>query len=492
MSETRPIFKESTEGAVPGAFSYAIINTIFSYRMVDNFFISGGRLKRESVPSFLFEYLKYRIINESSGGHEALVLLRKIAEHLASKTSDGRTAEDYIQEISRVMVARNCNMISSFWTKEYPTTPKEFEDHVKVAALYTDTAVIVDEMIQNGTLGRTRSSLFGSGQQFVAAHGDEAMVNAALKDGSHFMGPDSRKDMLVWAASAGNLNTVNFVWNSHIQDYPWVFVRKGNRSTWRSMLVLEHIHCTTLLRNKSFDQWVRNAGYHETSLANMGTPSREVFKFLMEKRSIHCTTRVYGEKWFTRLLGESACYGWADMAAHYLDLGAKVDGPIPNPGILYEDPDERPLLKACKYGYEDLVDVLLAHDADTSKPILEFAVRKGNLAIVKKLLDHKAELGDALLEAAKKGWGDIVQELLQRGATIDHNLQPLLLAAMKHEHTAMFHMLVQANGGEISNNIKSECINKAREKGLESMAQLVEQVPAARDCESLDVKEQLI
>jgi ABC-type tungstate transport system substrate-binding protein len=65
-----------------------------------------------------------------------------------------------------------------------------------------------------------------------------------------------------------------------------------------------------------------------------------------------------------------------------------------------------------------------------------------NLSIVRKLLNYGAELDGALLAVAAKGWGDIVEELLDRGASIGGNLQDLLLSAVKYEYFLMFMLLV--------------------------------------------------
>jgi hypothetical protein len=88
------------------------------------------------------------------------------------------------------------------------------------------------------------------------------------------------------------------------------------------------------------------------------------------------------------------------------------------------------------------VEILLSYGASVSKPTLEVAAWAGNLSIVWKLLDYGAELDGALLAVAAKGWGDIVEELLDCGASIGGDLQDLLLSAVKYEYSLMFMLLV--------------------------------------------------
>jgi ankyrin repeat protein len=83
-----------------------------------------------------------------------------------------------------------------------------------------------------------------------------------------------------------------------------------------------------------------------------------------------------------------------------LDLRADVNGFSPK---VYNNRRDIPLINACKKGFEAIVELLLAYSADTLNPILEFAAEQGNLYIVQKLLDYRAEFGEAMLAAAAKG-----------------------------------------------------------------------------------------
>jgi hypothetical protein len=211
--------------------------------------------------------------------------------------------------------------------------------------------------------------------------------------------------------------------------------------------------------------------HNEYSLATMATPRREIFRFITEKREIHCTDREFGVKEYTRFLLQCAYKGWADMAACYLDLGASVNGLASS---AYDDDEpQRPLIDGYKYGYEGIVKVLLTHGADTSRPALEIAAQNGQLAIVRMLLGPGAEHGEALTRAAAKGYGDIVEELLNAGADVKNGSHSLLPHAIEHEHVIMFRLLVERGCDVKDPAAVAVCVKVAQEKGLDSMLELL-------------------
>jgi ankyrin repeat protein len=157
------------------------------------------------------------------------------------------------------------------------------------------------------------------------------------------------------------------------------------------------------------------------------------------------------------------------MAACYLDLGACVNAS----GPLYNDIEQRPLVSACKNGHEEVVNILLARCADTSQPVLEIAARQGHLTIVQMLLDHGAEIGDAISGAVAKGYMDIVKELLDHGANVTSGSRSMLVQAIEQEHEAMFRLLVDRGGASRDLDTSAECVRVAEEKGLDSMLKLL-------------------
>lgn len=199
-------------------------------------------------------------------------------------------------------------------------------------------------------------------------------------------------------------------------------------------------------------------------------PSREIFEFLMEKRRLHCINKEFGQKDYTDFLRHCAIKGWTDMAAHYLDLGAFLEGLDTS---LWQGQERWPLLEACKNGHRDVIEVLLKYGANTCLLALEFAAGRGYLDIVRSLLQQGAELGDAISLAAAKGYGDVDQELLDHGADIKNLRRPLLVYAVEQERVSLFRRLVERGCDPCDRKTVAECVRLAKEQGLESMLQLL-------------------
>jgi hypothetical protein len=355
-------------------------------------------------------------MNEPRHGRPTLNLIRDVAASLGHASSDGRNTMEMAGQLCQYLADDYLFNIANFWGDRIPKVHGEtLQDSIYVAALRTKTMPLIDEVVASGRIESVQSGLFGTARNYAAQDGDLVMMRAVIDSCPQYNILHLRRSMLQLSAEAGRMDIVRLVWNSATDEQPWEFVRGGRTC---------------------------EAKRNESSLAHMDTPSRDVFEFLMDKRRIHCTTRDYGEEEYTKFLSFCACKGWTEMAVHYLELRAKVDG-ILLPGGAFLDPP--PLVMACQYGHGEVVEILLSHGASVSKPTLEVAARAGNLSIVRKLLDYGAELDGALLAAAAKGWGDIVEELLDRGASIGGDLPDLLLSAVKHEHSSMFTLLVQRN-----------------------------------------------
>jgi ankyrin repeat protein len=101
------------------------------------------------------------------------------------------------------------------------------------------------------------------------------------------------------------------------------------------------------------------------------------------------------------------------------------------------------------------------------------AAEKGDLDTVCILLDHGAELGEALSSAAAKGYGDIMQLLLDAGADLKNDSRSLLIHTVEYEHVLMFRMLVERGCAVSDPETVAECVRVAEENGLVSMLQLV-------------------
>jgi ankyrin repeat protein len=89
--------------------------------------------------------------------------------------------------------------------------------------------------------------------------------------------------------------------------------------------------------------------------------------------------------------------------------------------------EKRPLIDACHNGHEGVVKVLLQYGADTLEPALEIVAGKGRLDLVRLLLEHGAECGEAVERAAAGSYLDVVEELPSRGADVNSRSADLLV-----------------------------------------------------------------
>lgn len=157
----------------------------------------------------------------------------------------------------------------------------------------------------------------------------------------------------------------------------------------------------------------------------------------------------YGAKPTESTFFEAAEFGMADVVEAGLRFGIDPNGKTyqdagpekPRPGERYSKPhwkqqyrgnDTRPLYCASRWGWTDVVKVLLDHGADVNLvggPIgtaLQAAALGGRLEIVQLLLKHGARInhvvgshGTALSAAASNGQDDVVRLLLGAGADVN-------------------------------------------------------------------------
>jgi hypothetical protein len=262
--------------------------------------------------------------------------------------------------------------------------------------------------------------------------------------------------MLSRVAEAGRAEMVQFVFDFDAERDPLVFSSNKRPRN----------------RNYAYDNnWKLATTVH--------TPSKPVFEILMRLRRTYCVNKTggpweYGPEEWTEFLAHCAWKGWADMAEHYISLGASVDGL--GPALLHWERRQRMIVYACEGGHEDVVALLLKHGADVSTPALEVAARHGHLTIVSMLLDHGAELGKAVYEAVAKGYKDIVAKLLSHGAVVKDNQRTLLPHAVAREDKAMFHLLVEGGCDLTDQTAMTECLQLAEGEELESMIEFLRQM----------------
>jgi hypothetical protein len=316
-------------------------------------------------------------LNEPDDGLKGLCRIREIAELLAQKTTDGRDVPTYVAQLSRLVVERGYPRTSGIWLNYRQAEGTELENHIYAAALATQTMSVVERWLSSGKVLEIDTPFFGHTQQLIADFGTPDLLAAVMIHDLKDMFNTIRLSILPAVARAGRVDSVRFVLGFERNGWSWEFFRQRRPSYRRQ---------------------------NEFILAELHTPNKEVFEVLMRERRLRCINRQFGEKEYTHFLRHCAVNGWTEMVACYLELGALVDD-LEWPSVCCTE-RERPLLDACSNGHADIVKLLLNHGASTSAPALEYAAGKGHLRIVQMLLASGAEHGDALPQAAAKGYGD--------------------------------------------------------------------------------------
>jgi hypothetical protein len=427
-------------------FAKEVVQTLFVFQLLEPYF--STKCDEETVlPLFHEAYLERRVANEPVDGFQPLVQIRRTAQQLWLKGTDGRSISDYIKELSVLVIREIRGRTDVLWkTNEARNIEDEFEKGVYIAALYTQNMPVVANWLSRGNSAAQFCWLFGTARSHAAKFGDghllAAVMHGSPKDWSQML----RREMLIAVCEAGRAGMAQFVFEFDTTRNPW---------------------------DISSQKRPRYAYLNNYALASMHTPSRAVFEYLMRIRRTHCVDKTFGPKEYTTFLGYCAWKGWAEMAEHYISLGASVDGL--GPPIRFWKTPPRMIVFACKGGYADIVAVLLKHGADTSRPALEVAARYGHLDIVRMLLKHGAEFGEAVREAAMKGYKDILVELLNHGAVVGDDQPSLLVHSIGHEDKAIFRLLVEGGCEANDPTVVTECLQLAEREGLDSMAEFLRQ-----------------
>lgn len=419
-----------------------MIQTLFLSRCLDSHLESIQSKEDSALPFFTASYLARRVQNECNNGNPSLLRIRSVAERLCQENPTGQSVQEYIQQLCSQVIIMRSERTANIWKSAWEIDTSDFETHVFVAALYTQTMSVVSKWIRDGLPADQCSWLFGAAREHAAKYGDHQLLAAFMVGHHRDQFHCSRYHLLTYVAEEGRADATQFVWEYGTDQHPWEFTRTKRP---------------------------RYAFQNKQTLAFLDTPSEDVLSFITEKRRLHLDYMDFGPKAITRFLINCAKKGWMDMAACYLDLGAWVDGRNP----LDLNDENRPLVCACKSGHGQMVRLLLERGAKTCPLVLEVAAEHGHLAIVQQLLDHGIELGNAVEKAAAKGYWDIVHKLFIRGADNKDTLQRLLVHTIEHENEAMFRFLLARGASLNDGTTKVDCEAAAMAHGLESMQALL-------------------
>ncbi|KAJ8109926.1 hypothetical protein OPT61_g7097 [Boeremia exigua] len=358
-------------------FAREVLVTLPMFKLLDSYFqlMPNGE---DSVPkrAVATVYLQRRVLNEHHGGAPALLYIRNVALGLSREGDGERDKFNYIRELCALAVESCKERLGTFW--------------------------VVD-------------------------------LNPSAINGP-FDNKDLESDLYITALYTNTLPVVER-WLSSGKQVSVSSRIFGNSfrhaARFCSHEILARIWTPRMI-SKFFERisWARFRG--------LDTPNREIYDFIAEKRKIHCPYRIYGVKQHTHFLVHCAKNGWTEMAAHYLTLGANVNGIKQAWSVVIE----RPLILACKNGHREMVELLLGFGTDTSQA-LETAVKYGQHPIAFLLLQHGVEIGGALGEAVARGYTSIARAILERSTGAVVGLDKLLESAVEIEDEQLFELLEQ-------------------------------------------------
>lgn len=170
-----------------------------------------------------------------------------------------------------------------------------------------------------------------------------------------------------------------------------------------------------------------------------------LLRFLMNNAKIMQPKQLH--QW---VLLRASCYGHVQIVQMMLDLGSLSIAS-------WWDGDESPLRVAAFHNFHEIVQLLLARGVDPDlrgeaehwSPLYD-AVRGGHERVAQMLLDHGADINAGLRSsldiAVRRGNLDMVRFLLERGAALDTEMQEseaILAAAAYRGHEPMIRLLVK-------------------------------------------------
>jgi ankyrin repeat protein len=371
-------------------FSQEVLQVVFETHLPDTRKGFGIRTER-----LWQSYILYRVLAEKENKPTMYTVIRRTAENLCENEgiTDNTTLRAYIDALCRLATNR-----TSFGYKRgrgggvrkrggFVVPQDRFDDEAMwtksllVAAAYLGQKATVRRLLDAGYDPTDKIYLFGTATRAAAVQGNNEILELILS--MPLSGPSyPRREYLAvfGAAQGGHLDTLNLIleprWGPTLPFHQDLYLQK--------------------LRRK----------FHTNNPA--------VFDRIIE------LVRPDGkDKDLSTFLSQAVDHGYLETVSHLLDKGAAVNGDSKNPA-------RNPLRGATLKGHTEIVKLLLRRGA---RPRLGW--------------------GDTLACAAKWGYLDIVRILLDHGADINESppeelrAPPAIVSAIQLEHEEMFRFLIK-------------------------------------------------
>lgn len=426
----------STNKLRPEQFSHEIQSAIFVSRLLDCFYtekiLFDWYIENDYGASKVWHsYLVYRVQNNGKPPQRRYSDIHQVAERICEETSSdmGFTVE----ALCWPALQQGTNSGSDSTLEEKPPSPRL---DLLCAAAYLNLIPLAKQLLEEGYSPHSESRLFSSPMQLAAWAGNATMLEFFQEHVPEMegfdptlvfnhkwrgkLGPTSIKG----AARRGDIDMLR------LATYP------PSRAAPDS---------TDFVR-EPFGRVDRRSTGNALSLAQWATRNTEVYKYL---------ENFFAEPAdLSHALVKHARLGHLDMVRYLLDAGADTRG--------ISRRDGNPLVEASRRCHENVADLLLERGTDPNfngdndrvqgDSAIVAAARSGSLVIVRKLIDHGADLSRM----------DMGIEMGYRA----------LHAAVQLEHTNMVKFLL-ASGVDLV-EYRESLLKSALTKGLDSMVELLQ------------------
>ncbi|PSS22704.1 hypothetical protein M430DRAFT_48349 [Amorphotheca resinae ATCC 22711] len=431
-------------------FSYNVLPALFETRLLDRFYshaLNNGGIDgpwylntHPGAGELWHSYLVYRVTNETDSTVGRFVEIRQTAQLICEETGWHLTS--------------TIDKLCWIATESQASRPTTHEPTIKVtpcpalnglaAAAHFNLIALANRLLLEGVCPTRYTHLFPSPMELAARSGHTEMIQLFQEhlpdhrdwnegrwrwhgkvSPDSIYGATSREDMsimqlVLYPPSRANSDSAN------------ILDQQSGRSD-SILKVRESLRYAANFRARSPD-------FRMYIISLLDEEARPTHRDLVETLVVHAQS------------------GNLSMVKHLLDLGVTVDGVSRRGG-----PPQTALIAACRGCHEEVVDLLLGQGADpnfgakdvTCITALPMAASTGSLAIVRKLLDHGAQVNEAV---------EFWDGYYRRSA---------IWWAVAVEHTAMFQLLLE-RGASLEGWIGSTALEMAFELGMESMAKTLE------------------
>lgn len=424
-------FSQEFQAAI---FNSRLLDSFSTYDVLFDWYIENDH----GASRFWHSYLVYRVQNNVEPPQRRYTAIRQVAERICEETG-GDMGATVVALCWPALQKGTAPSSSSILEKEPPNPGLD----LLCAAAYLNLIPIAKNLLQEGYSPHSESYLFSSPMRLAAWAGNAQMLECFQAHVSEMEGFDPA---LVfnhkWRGKVGPASIKGAAIRGDIEMVRLAVYPPSRATPDSTDFAGEPFGCVDR----------RSSTGNALNLAQWATRDIEVHKYL---------ENFFGKSGNVSLaLAKHARLGNLDMVRYLLDAGADTRGTSGR--------HANPLVEACRRCHGDVVDLLLERGTDPNfdgdddrvhgdNPIVA-AAQSGSLIIVRKLIDHGAELSRMYMD-------------IEMGYRALH-------AAVLLEHTNMVKYLL-ASGVDLK-IYRESLLKSVAAKGLDSMVEFLQRETATR------------